>query len=198
MMIGQYQVQGCSLKVVGNLRISNEELSGASSATDRAHKGFKPKTLTVSLQINQNSPEHLTRLIELAESVNEQGKQTVYTLVDPTAKAMNIRQVQFNDNFSVREASDKRLWQGQFTLSEYRSVPEKVEQRQPRKDPKKQQADGKSIPPDGPQQGSTNENNEPELTSFEQYLKEIDEAIGPSETEQLAENQSAEHTADTA
>ncbi|WP_163832256.1 baseplate complex protein [Spartinivicinus ruber] len=192
MMIGDYQVQGSNLQVVGGLRISNEELSGASSATDRAHKGFKPKTLTVSLQIKQSQPEQLTRLIELAEGVDKAGKQTVYTLVDNTAKAMNIRQVQFNDNLSARESADKRLWQVQFTLAEYRSVPEKVEQRQPKKDPKKQQADGQPI-------GSDNQaSNEPALTEFEQLLKQIDEQIGPRETEQPADDQSADNTASAA
>ncbi|WP_038292747.1 hypothetical protein, partial [Zooshikella ganghwensis] len=85
-----------------------------------------------------------------------------------------------------------------FTLSEYRSVPEKVEQRQPKKAPKKQQADGNSIPPNGQTKTEANTQKEPELTAFEQYLKEIDEAIGPSETEQRADNQSADSTAGTA
>lgn len=51
LLLDGQEVRGKNLKVTGNLRIESDDLSGQTSNTDKGHKGFKPKTLTVSLMI---------------------------------------------------------------------------------------------------------------------------------------------------
>ena len=51
LLLDGQKVQGKNLKVTGNLRIESGDMSGQTSNTDSAHKGFKPKTLTVTLLI---------------------------------------------------------------------------------------------------------------------------------------------------
>ena len=51
LLLDGIQIRGHRLKVTGNLRIESDDMSGQTSNTDSADKGFKPKTLTVALMI---------------------------------------------------------------------------------------------------------------------------------------------------
>ncbi len=51
LMLDGEQVHGKELQITANLRIESADLSGQTSNTATAHKGFKPKGLTVSLMI---------------------------------------------------------------------------------------------------------------------------------------------------
>lgn len=170
MRLNNIRVPGNNLKVTANLRIDSDDLSGQTSGTDRNHKGFKPKTLNCSLLVKKAEADQLTRLLELVESLDESGKQTVYTIVDPLAQAMKIRQVQFMDNFAAREAESQHAWNVSFTLVEHLSVPEKIEQRQEATPVTQQAAQGDTVAVTAE---ATTEVRE--LTGFESVLKWVDE-----------------------
>lgn len=169
------QVRGKNLKVTASLRIESDDLSGQTSNTDSAHKGFKPKTLAVTLQIPFVDNTFLRNLMRLAESTGTGGQLKTYRVVNDTASAFGVRQVQFSDGVSAREDDTLRAWVVQFTLSEKLSNPERVETRRAGKGVTQQGAPGQSVTTPG-----AGENGEAgqELTGFEATLKNLDNYLG--------------------
>ncbi|MCF5825849.1 DNA-binding protein, partial [Pseudomonas syringae] len=51
LLLNGEQIIGHRMKLTASLKIEADELGGQTSATDKSHKGFKPKTLTVALTI---------------------------------------------------------------------------------------------------------------------------------------------------
>lgn len=169
------QVRGKNLKVTANLRIESDDLSGQTSNTDSAHKGFKPKTLTVTLLIRFVDELDLRNLMRLAEATGTGGQLKTYRLVNDTASAFGVRQVQFSDGVSAREDDTLRAWLVQFTLSEKLSNPERVETRRAAKGVTQQGAPGQSVT--APSAGESGANGE-ELSGFEATLKKLDNYLG--------------------
>ena len=169
------QVRGKNIKVTANLRIESDDLSGQTSNTDSAHKGFKPKTLAVTLQIPFVDSTFLRSLMRLAEATGSGGQLKTYRVVNDTASAFGVRQVQFTDGVSAREDDTLRAWLVQFTLSEKLSNPERVETRRAGQSVTQQGAPGQSVTAPG-----TGENGETgqELTGFESTLKKLDNYLG--------------------
>ena len=167
------QVRGKNIKVTANLRIESDDLSGQTSNTDSAHKGFKPKTLAVTLQIPFVDGAFLRNLMRLAEATGSGGQLKTYRVVNDTASAFGVRQVQFSDGVSAREDDTVRAWLVQFTLSEKLSNPERVETRRAGKGVTQQGAPGQSVT-------GTDESSETgqELTGFEATLKKLDIYLG--------------------
>ncbi|MBN3864662.1 DNA-binding protein [Pseudomonas frederiksbergensis] len=169
------QVRGKNLKVTANLRIESDDLSGQTSNTDSAHKGFKPKTLAVTLLIPFVDEAHLRNLMRLAEATGTGGQLKTYRVVNDTASAFGVRQVQFSDGVSAREDDSLRGWLVQFTLSEKLSNPERVETRRAGKGVTQQGAPGQSVT--APGAGETGSPGQ-ELTGFEATLKKLDNYLG--------------------
>ncbi|RBH53183.1 MULTISPECIES: DNA-binding protein [Pseudomonas] len=165
------QVRGKNLKVTANLRIESEDLSGQTSNTEKAHKGFKPKTLTVSLMIPFVDQSQLRDLMRLAESTAGGGRLKTYRVVNDTAAAFGMRQVQFSEGVSAREDDSLRAWLVQFTLTEKLSNPEKVENRRP----------GNKVNAQGGPGGAVGDGSKSpeELTGFEKTLKKLDDFLAP-------------------
>lgn len=173
LMLNNTRINGHNLTVRANFRIDSKELSGQSSATDRSEQGFKPMTLAVSLTIPYDKPGNLTRLVELSRATGSDGKQTVYNIVNNTAKTCKIRQVTFTDNFTAGQDGTLRQWQVNFTLVEYNSVPEKTEQRQEKPAAIAQAADTDSTASTMPPAS----NRDQQLTGFMKVLKNLDESL---------------------
>ena len=169
------QVRGKNLKVTASLRIESDDLSGQTSNTDSAHKGFKPKTLAVTLQIPFVDYTFLRNLMRLAEATGTGGQLKTYRVVNDTASAFGVRQVQFSDGVSAREDDSLRAWLVQFTLSEKLSNPERVETRRAGKGVTQQGAPGQSVT--APGAGGNGEAGQ-ELTGFEATLKNLDNYLG--------------------
>lgn len=176
MRLNNFTVPGTEQKVTAALRIETESLGGNTSATDRAQNGIKPKSLNVSLVLPFDQGQELSELVQRVESMDADGKLTVYHIVDTTAQALNIRQVQFNETLSVRELDGKKAWQVSFTLTEYRSVPEKVEQRQQTAAAETQSAGGAAVPTTPP---APTADGDASLTGFERFLAWTDDALAP-------------------
>lgn len=177
MLLNGEQVQGKNLKVSANLRIESDDLSGQTSNTDTAHKGFKPKTLTVTVTIRYVDATQLRSLMSLAEATESGGQLRTYRVVNDTAAAFGVRQVQFSDGVSAREDDTLSAWRVQFTLSEKLSNPERVEKR---RDPAavNQQAAGGQAVGDSGNGGSSSAPGAAELTGLEAVLKKVDQYIG--------------------
>ncbi len=171
LLLNGEQIVGHRMKLTANLKIEADELGGQTSATDKSHKGFKPKTLTVALIIPYKALEDLRTIMRLAEATAGGGQLQTYRIVNDTAKAFGIRQVTFSDGVSAREDDTLAQWIVQFTLSEKLSNPEKVENRRAGNGVTSQSAPGDGVAGNG---SGTPE----ELTGFEAVLKKVDSYLG--------------------
>jgi len=168
------QIIGHRMKVTANLKIESDDMSGQTSSTDKSHKGFKPKTLTVAMMIRYKDSAQLRTLMRLAEGTAGGGQLRTYRIVNDTAEAFGIRQVQFSDGVSAREDDTLSQWIIQFTLSEKLSNPEKVESRRASSGVNAQSAPGDGVAG----AGAGVSGNGPELTGFEAVLKKVDNYLG--------------------
>lgn len=178
LLLDGHKVQGKNLKVTANLRIESGDMSGQTSNTDKAHKGFKPKTLTVSLMIPFVDKSQLVDLMRLAEATAGGGQLHLYRVVNDSAEAFGVRQVEFSDGISAREDDSLRGWLVQFTLSERESNPEKVESRRAGNKVNAQGAPGSAVG-DGGGADATSDN--PALSGFEKVLGRVDKWLGGNE-----------------
>lgn len=167
-------VEGKGLKVTGNLRIEAEDMSGQTSNTETAHKGFKPKTLTVTLTIPYVNSAWLRTLMRLAEATEGGGQLKTYRVVNSTAEAFGMRQVQFAEGVSAREDDILACWRVQFGLTEKKSTPEKVEARRGKNGVTAQTGTGAAVG----EGGSGQDGDKPGLTGFEATLKKVDDWLG--------------------
>lgn len=168
-------ILGKRLKITANLRIESDDLSGQTSNSEKAHKGFKPKTLAVTLAIPFVDAVQLRDLMRLAEATAGGGQLKMYRIVNDTAAAFGIREVQFSDGVSAREDDTLNQWLVQFTLSEKLSNPEKVEQRRKANGVASQSAPGQAVSGAGGADGAGQE-----LSGFEKTLKKLDDYLAPA------------------
>ena len=169
-------VRGMSMKITANLRIESDDLSGQTSNSDAAHKGFKPKTLAVTLVIRYADKSYLRDLMRLAEATEGGGQRKTYRIVNDTAEGFGVRQVQFSDGVSAREDDSLFCWRVQFTLSEKLSNPERVEKRRPANGVNAQGAPGQGV--GGGTSASGESGKGAELTGFEATLEKVDTWLG--------------------
>ena len=175
LLLDGQQIIGNRMKVTANLKIDSDDMSGQTSNTERSHKGFKPKTLTIALTISYKDLTNLRTLMRLAEGTEGGGQLKTYRIVNDTAEAFGIRQVTFSDGVSAREDDSLAQWIVQFTLSEKLSNPEKVESRRAGNPVKSQSAPGDGVAGTGADGSSGTPQ---ELTGFEAVLKKVDSYLG--------------------
>ncbi|PQP06313.1 DNA-binding protein [Pseudomonas frederiksbergensis] len=171
------QVLGKNMKITANLRIESDDMSGQTSNTQTAHKGFKPKTLAVTLMIPFIDAMQLRTIMRLAEATVGGGQLKMYRIVNDTAAAFGIREVQFSDGVSAREDDTRAAWLVQFTLSEKASNPEKVEQRRAANGVSSQSAPGQAVGGSG---AAGESGSGQELSGFEKTLKKLDDYLAPT------------------
>lgn len=169
-------IQGKTLKVTANLRIEADDMSGQTSNTEKAHKGFKPKTLTVNLIVPYKNSDWLRALMRLAEATEGGGQLKTYRVVNDTAAAFGMRQVTFAETISAREDDSLACWKIQFGLTEKKSNPEKVEKRSDKSAVTAQSGTGSTVGGSG--EGPGEGEGQSGLTGFEATLKKIDDWIG--------------------
>lgn len=172
------QIRGIGLKVTASLRIESGDLSGQTSNSDTAHNGFKPKTLTVALTIRYKEAEQLRTLMSLAETTEGGGQLKTYRIVNDTAAAFGVRQVQFSDGVSAREDDTLAAWRIQFTLAEKLSNPERVETRRAGNAVAQQSAPGQAVSGSAGSAGTDGSEPNQSLTGFEATLKKVDQWLG--------------------
>lgn len=129
LMIDGKAIHGHELNVSSVLIMPKADLSGQSSATDKADLGIKPKKVTVSLSIPFSKKTWLREIVQLSEARDENGAALHYVIVDLLCDALNIRQVTFSDSVNIFEHDQTRAWDVSFTLSEYKSPAEVAESR---------------------------------------------------------------------
>ena len=176
LLLDGQRVRGQSLKITANLRIESDDLSGQTSNSEVAHKGFKPKTLAVTMTVRYQEKSDLRDLMRLAEATESGGQRKTYRIVNDTAEGFGVRQVQFSDGVSAREDDTLFCWRIQFTLSEKLSNPERVEKRRPTNSVSAKGAAGQAV---GGATGAADETeNGAELSGFEATLKKVDNWLG--------------------
>ncbi|TFY85755.1 DNA-binding protein [Pseudomonas kairouanensis] len=178
LLLDGQQIMGKRLKITANLRIESDDLSGQTSNSQTAHKGFKPKTLAVSLTIPFVDQVQLRSLMRLAEATASGGQLHMYRIVNDTATAFGIREVQFSDGVSAREDDTLNQWLVQFTLSEKLSNPERVESRRAGNSVTAQSGPGSAV--GGAAGGGEGTGTPEELSGFERTLKKVDTWLGPT------------------
>lgn len=171
-------VQGKTLKITANLRIEADDMSGQTSNTETAHKGFKPKTLAVTLTIPYVNADWLRLLMRLAEATEGGGQLKTYRVVNDTASAFGMRQVQFSDGVSAREDDVLACWRVQFSLTEKKSNPEKVEKRRDKSKVTAQAGTGSAVNGGTAGGAGGGEGDGQGLTGFEATLKKVDDWLG--------------------
>lgn len=119
-----------SLRITASQTLASEDASGQSSSTDVAETGTKAKMLTVTGLIPFENAENLAQLFEMAEATKDAAR-TIYRISNNTASALGIKQVRFSSKIEAVEQETTRQWRVSFSLAEYRSVPQKIEERQP-------------------------------------------------------------------
>ena len=119
-----------SLRITASQTLASEDASGQSSSTDVAETGIKAQMLSVSGLITFDNAQHLSELFELAKAT-EDAARTIYRISNNTASALGIKQVRFSSKIEAAEQETTRQWRVSFSLAEYQSVPQKVEERQP-------------------------------------------------------------------
>ena len=126
----------------------------------------------MSLVIKFKNESDLKRLTRIAEAkVN--GARKVNTITNLTANAMGIRQVRFAENFNAQEKDGLHAWDVSFTLKEYLSNPERVEQREKKTESTAQTSDGTATE----ETRETAEAVEVPLTGIEKLLRILDKAL---------------------
>lgn len=188
--LDDYNVPGYGLTVTGDLEIRTEDLSGETSGTARVDKGLKPKRLNVSLCIRFKDQDALRDLVRVVEARGRNGEGKVYTIANREANVAGIRQVRFTDKFDWKPISGLKAWSVSFTLREYLSVPERVEQRETKPEAVAQTNQGKTVTAETENTQSTTTSDatadeteqtaqpaqEP-LTSVEKILSWVDKAL---------------------
>ena len=171
-------VTGKTLKITANLRIEADDMSGQTSNTEKAHKGFKPKTLSVTLTIPYVNDDWLRGLMRLAEATEAGGQLKTYRVVNDTAAAFGMRQVQFAEGVNAREDDVLACWRVQFGLTEKKSNPEKVEKRSGKGKVTAQAGTGSAVGGGTAGGAGGGEGDGQGLTGFEATLKKGDDWLG--------------------
>lgn len=169
--LDDYRVPGFGLKVGFTFKLKDEDASGETSSTATAKKGLKGKRLSVKVSLRYEHESQLRELMRVAEAT-QSGDGKKYTITNPTANAVGMRECTFSGDFKAEEDEALRKWNISFTLAEHKSVPELAESREPKKDTASTGSQGEEI-------GENQEPATPEkLTWFETQLKKLDEKIG--------------------
>ena len=181
LFLNQTKIPGYNQKISATLPLASEDMSGNSSATPKAETGDKSKIFSVSTQIRFIDADQLSLITNLAEARNSSNERLVYTIINNTAKAMNVRQVVFSGDMTVREDESIKSWTIVFSLAEFRSVPEKKEQRIEQKKITALSSSKTTITGEAVPQVQTEP--EVELSYFEKIIKKVDNALASDETD---------------
>jgi len=168
-------IQLKTLRITASQELATEDASGQSSSTDSAETGMKAKMLSVTGFIPFPKVENLTNLFKLAEAT-QGGARVTYRIANRTAEALGVKEVKFSSSIEAVEQETTRQWSISFTLAEVRSVPQKKEERTPQAAAAQQGATGQTAAAEESAPPQT----EVPLTSFQQFLKDVDNSLAPA------------------
>lgn len=127
LQLDNFRIPGKNLVVKGNMELRSEDMAGETSGTESVEKGIKPKILQVSVFIPYTQEQDLSNVIKKAEALDDTKERKIYTITNRTANSVGIRQVKFTDHLNWQEHQTLQLWKVTFSLQEYLSNPERVE-----------------------------------------------------------------------
>ena len=128
-MLDDFMVPGYGLTASLSIKLKDDDASGDSSSTAKAHKGKKGKRLEVKTRIRFIDEADLAAIFTRAET-NAEGDGKVYTITNRTANAAGMRQGRFSGEVKAEPQESHAAWDVTFTLAEHKSVPERAEERE--------------------------------------------------------------------
>ncbi len=117
------------MTVAMSMELKDQDMSGQSSATDKAEQGDKGKTLTFAGTIAFKNVAVLTKLYELASAKDEADNRQSYRIGNDTARSLKIREGKFTSMVTATEHNSLLAWDVSFQLREYNGVAEQKENR---------------------------------------------------------------------
>lgn len=186
------RLPGFNYTITASYQLADQDLSGKSSSTLTADDGDKAKSLNVRCSIRMSTPGELRALKNVLEARDGDHERVVYSIINDTAMALDIRRVQPSGAVYVTEGQTLRQWDVSFTLKEFDSVPEKkqvqaVERKTKAKKVAAQAATGAPVTPSASASGSGasasagsggSAASDTNLTQFEQtVLKPLNELL---------------------
>ncbi len=121
---------GKNVNISASAEFDRKDLSGQTSSSAVSSAGNKPKKVSVSLQIDINKDNNLTKLMDMAEALDEKSNPIVYTVVDRQCQAMRMRQVIFAGSIQSKKDDTLQVYNVNFSLQESNTVAEKREERE--------------------------------------------------------------------
>ncbi len=171
MMLNDYHVPSNKLTVSVATSFDSAELRGETSATDSAHKGIKPKEISVSFVLPFDRSRDLSQFYGVAQALDDNGELLVYEITERSSNAAKVKKVKFTSRIDQREVPDKDAWVVSFTLNERLSMAERTEQRTTLREVESPKTEGSVI-------SSSELSQEAEVSSFEAALARFDKKLG--------------------
>jgi len=170
MLLGDYRVPVGQLTVSVSTSFDSTELRGETSATDSAHKGIKPKEISVSFVLPFEKEQEISQFYGVAQALDDNGELVVYELTERSANAAKVKKVTLTGKIHQRELPDKDAWMVSFTLLERLSMQERTEQRTTLVETPAPKTEGAEI-------SSPELAQETEVSSFEAALARFDKKL---------------------
>lgn len=117
-LLDRFKIPGFNQKLSASLTLAGEDLSGNGSSTAQAEKGDKPKEVSVTTSIRFIDETDLKKLIAVAEGKNDKDERKIFDIINQTANALGIKQVQFQGDVQVHEDDRLRMWNVSLKLVE--------------------------------------------------------------------------------
>jgi len=170
MLLNDYRVPSNRLTVSVVTSFDSAELRGETSATDSAHKGIKPKEISVTFVLPFDRERELSQFYAAAQALDDNGELVVYDITERSANAAKVKKVTFTNRIDQREISDTDAWMVSFTLLERLSMQERTEQRTTLVETPAPKTEGAKI-------SSPELAQETEVSSFEAALARFDKKL---------------------
>lgn len=170
MMLNDYMVPSNRLSVSVVTSFDSTKLGGETSATDSAHKGIKPKEVSVSFVLPFERERDLSLFYGVAQALDDNGELIVYDITERSSNSAKVKKVTFTNRIDQREVTDKNAWMVSFTLIERLSMAERTEQRTTLIETEAPETQGSDI-------SSPELSQETEVSSFEAALARFDKTL---------------------
>ncbi|EEX94348.1 hypothetical protein VIOR3934_19815 [Vibrio orientalis CIP 102891 = ATCC 33934] len=128
-----------NMKVSCSKQYKDKDMSGQSSSTHSSEQGDKGVVISVTGTIPFKRETDLTDLYDTFSMKDENGNRKVFRIGNRDARLYRVREAKFFGKLSSSEHTSLRAWEISFSMREYNSASEKIEQRTKSKKPSTKQ-----------------------------------------------------------
>lgn len=112
------------------IKLPSTDQSGDSSMGFNTSGGVKPAEIAVSLIVPFDNEPLLREIFDAARAMDDKQEPLLYAVTEDTVNAVGIMRVRFSVEISCQKASNLRAWAVAFSLLEFASIPERIEERE--------------------------------------------------------------------